>query len=94
MNLSAQERLNQPIKSYRVPFFKPLASLELTIVGLTCAMVLVFIGTLDQVTSAYLKHRTDTSKAPFSCALLVLGMLVQFGVHLVSFFRRRVIAFA
>jgi hypothetical protein len=29
-----------------------------------------------------------------SCALLVLGMLVQFGMHLVSFVRRRVVAFA
>lgn len=29
-----------------------------------------------------------------SCALLVLGMLVQFGMHLVSFIRRRVVAFA
>ncbi len=33
--------------------------------------------------------------APYiSCALLVLGMLVQFGMHLVSFVRRRVIALA
>ncbi len=30
-------------------FFKPLASLKLTIVCLGCAMVLVFVGTLDQV---------------------------------------------
>jgi hypothetical protein len=29
-----------------------------------------------------------------SCALLVLGMLVQFGMHLVSFIKRRVVAFA
>lgn len=29
-----------------------------------------------------------------SCALLVLGLLVQFGMHLVSFIRRRVVAFA
>src|SRR3984957_20398197 len=29
--------------------FKPLASLRLTIVCLACAMVLVFVGTLDQV---------------------------------------------
>jgi hypothetical protein len=32
-----------------VQFFKPLASLKLTIVCLACAMVLVFVGTLDQV---------------------------------------------
>ena len=32
-----------------VQFFKPLASLKLTIVCLACAMVLVFFGTLDQV---------------------------------------------
>ena len=32
-----------------VRFFKPLASLKLTIVCLACAMVLVFVGTLDQV---------------------------------------------
>jgi cytochrome c biogenesis factor len=49
MNLSAQERRNQPIKSNLVWFFKPLASLKLTIVCLACAMVLVFVGTLDQV---------------------------------------------
>lgn len=49
MNPSAQERQNEPIKSYLAPFFKPLASLKLTIVCLTCAMVLVFVGTLDQV---------------------------------------------
>ena len=30
-------------------FFKPFASLKLTIVCLACAMVLVFVGTLDQV---------------------------------------------
>jgi hypothetical protein len=29
-----------------------------------------------------------------SCALLVLGLLVQFGMHLVSFIRRRVVGFA
>src|ERR1700751_3180127 len=32
-----------------VQFFKPLASLKLTIICLACAMVLVFFGTLDQV---------------------------------------------
>ena len=32
-----------------VQSFKPLASLKLTIVCLACAMVLVFVGTLDQV---------------------------------------------
>jgi ResB-like family len=32
-----------------IQFFKPLASLKLTIVCLACAMVLVFVGTLDQV---------------------------------------------
>jgi ResB-like family len=32
-----------------VQFFKPLASLKLTILCLACAMVLVFVGTLDQV---------------------------------------------
>lgn len=49
MNLSAREMRNQPIKSNLVRFFKPLASLKLTIVCLACAMVLVFVGTLDQV---------------------------------------------
>jgi hypothetical protein len=32
-----------------IRFLKPLASLKLTIVCLSCAMVLVFVGTLDQV---------------------------------------------
>jgi ResB-like family protein len=32
-----------------IQLFKPLASLKLTIVCLACAMVLVFVGTLDQV---------------------------------------------
>jgi hypothetical protein len=27
-----------------------------------------------------------------ACALIVVGMLVQFGIHLVSFVKRRVIA--
>ena len=49
MNLSAQERRNQPMTSSLVQVFKPLASLRLTIVCLACAMVLVFVGTLDQV---------------------------------------------
>src|ERR1700716_1459109 len=49
MNLSARERRNRPMTSNLVRFFKPLSSLKLAIVCLVCAMVLVFVGTLDQV---------------------------------------------
>src|SRR5260221_679756 len=49
MNLSAQERRNRPMTSSLVQVLKLLASLKLTIVCLACAMVLVFVGTLDQV---------------------------------------------
>jgi hypothetical protein len=49
MNLSARGKRNRPMTSNLVQFFKPLASLKLTIVCLACAMVLVFVGTLDQV---------------------------------------------
>src|SRR5580700_6490585 len=40
---------NQPMTSELARWLKPLTSLKLTIFCLACAMVLVFVGTLDQV---------------------------------------------
>lgn len=48
----------------------------------------------DQTTILQVVKNPSWPVPYISCALLVLGMLVQFGMHLVSFFRRRVIAFA
>jgi hypothetical protein len=51
-------------------------------------------GNNDQTTILQVVKNPSWLVPYISCALLVLGILVQFGMHLVSFFRRRMVAFA
>jgi ResB-like family len=51
-------------------------------------------GNNDQTTILQVVKNPSWLVPYISCALLVLGLVVQFGMHLLSFIKRRVVAFA